>query len=576
MEEQQSEKRSDPAGVWMGIVGLLAVVAAWAALELWGVGGAPFHTRGEPREALVVQEMVRSGDWILPRRNGVELPSKPPFFHWFGAAVSLAHGAVDEWSVRLPSVLASGACLLCVYFAALRLWGWRAALVSGLVLLTSFEWQRAATAARVDMVLTWGTTASFVALLLFRRSGSRLWLPVFYLGLAWAFLSKGPLVAALPLLMLPLLCVLDFSLAPVRDMHPVRGLLCTAVLSSPWYVLAAQRGGREFLERHLLFENLTRITGGADYTGGHQHSAAYLAGGLLLGFLPWTLFAPAVVSALRASRAELTRRHPVWFLFLWIACVFLPYSLASSKRSVYLLALYPALALLLGWSWERGERNLRRLGLPAGVLAALLAVLCVLVAAQMAGLPAFALLAGLLRGEDARTVLAVGREAGPPLFSLLAGAALATGLLAVSAWHGHRAGTLTGTVLAAGLIMVAVQQVVLPAVAREKTRRDFVVRLHRLTGGDLFSYREFDYGVAFYRAKFWGMHMPIYSGDVASSSAPRFLLVSDKTWRRLGFAQRGDYGVVPGLESDGEGNMGRILLVARGGAGTLPASEARR
>jgi len=558
MEEQPKQPRNRGAIV-IAALGLALVCGLWAAIELWQLGAAPFHTKGEPREALVIQEMLRSGDWVLPRRNGVELPSKPPFFHWIGAAVSLTQGRVDEWSARLPSALASLACLLLVYLTAARLWGWRAALVAGAVLLTSFEWQRSATSARVDMVLTCGTTLAFTALLLFRHTGRPLFLPFFYLGLAWALVSKGPLVMALPLLILVPLCVLELGFAPLRGLRLVPGLFFTAVLASPWYVLAALRGGEEFLHRHLLYENLTRITGGAGYTGGHQHSAAYLFGTLLLGFLPWTLFLPAVFSALRHSRSALGRRDPVLFLLLWVACVFAPYAFASSKRSVYLLALYPALALLLGWSWERAANRLRWLCAPAALTAVALVVLCLLVAGEMAGVPLFSPVAGLLRPKDARMVLAVGDEAGLPLLALLAGAALAALLLALAARREHRTGALTGAVLAAGLVMVAVQQSVLPAVAREKTRREFVERLRRFVpGDDLSSYGDFDYGVVFY----WGKRMPVYDEDL-SRGGPRFLLVADERWRRLPAAARAGYRVVPGFESDGEGNMGRILLVAR-------------
>src|SRR5512139_5716 len=111
------------------------VVAAWGVLELWGLGKAPFHTKGEPREGLVVWQMTHDGGWILPRRDGptgLELPSKPPLFHWLGAATSLAHGSTDEWSIRFPSALLSLIGLLCVFAAGTALWGPGAGLAAAL------------------------------------------------------------------------------------------------------------------------------------------------------------------------------------------------------------------------------------------------------------------------------------------------------------------------------------------------------------------------------------------------------------------------------------------------------------
>jgi hypothetical protein len=67
-----------------------ALAAFFAVLYLWGLGDKPFYTKGEAREAIVVWEIVHSGEWILPLRNGQIVPSKPPLFHWCGAFLSLA------------------------------------------------------------------------------------------------------------------------------------------------------------------------------------------------------------------------------------------------------------------------------------------------------------------------------------------------------------------------------------------------------------------------------------------------------------------------------------------------------
>src|SRR5437867_150223 len=118
-----------PAAAWAGFQTLayaVLIVGLWAGLEAYGLGKAPFHTKGEPREGLVVWEMTHGGGWMLPRRNGVELPSKPPLFHWLAAVTSLLHGATDEWSIRFPSAALSGIALLCVFAAGTSLWNARA------------------------------------------------------------------------------------------------------------------------------------------------------------------------------------------------------------------------------------------------------------------------------------------------------------------------------------------------------------------------------------------------------------------------------------------------------------------
>ncbi|MGH7960503.1 MAG: ArnT family glycosyltransferase, partial [Candidatus Binatia bacterium] len=140
--------RSSPLLIGLGL-GLLC-----AFLYLWGLGEKPFYTKAEPREASVVWEITTTGEWILPLRNGVMIPSKPPLFHWLGALISLAWGEVNELTIRLPSALLALLGVLLTYSAGTALWGVEAGLIAALILGTSFEWMRTAITARVDMTLT--------------------------------------------------------------------------------------------------------------------------------------------------------------------------------------------------------------------------------------------------------------------------------------------------------------------------------------------------------------------------------------------------------------------------------------
>src|SRR5499426_3759322 len=104
-----------PVAACLAVVALIG--AAAALLQLAGLSRSPFHTKGEPREAVVVQDLVRRGDWVLPQRAGVNLPRKPPLFYWLGGVVAKARGVVDEAGVRLPSSILSG--IGCAAFATL-------------------------------------------------------------------------------------------------------------------------------------------------------------------------------------------------------------------------------------------------------------------------------------------------------------------------------------------------------------------------------------------------------------------------------------------------------------------------
>ena len=102
---------------------------------------APFYDKQEAREALVVWEIIHSGNWILPLRNGAEIPSKPPLYHWLAALTAKSMNRLDEFTVRFPSALLGTLGVLLTYLTGAILWGRSAGLIAALILFTSVEWR---------------------------------------------------------------------------------------------------------------------------------------------------------------------------------------------------------------------------------------------------------------------------------------------------------------------------------------------------------------------------------------------------------------------------------------------------
>src|SRR6516164_4161734 len=57
----------------------------------------------ESRRGLIAQEMLRTGDWIVPRCQGIPLFSRPPLQNWLIAGMALVRGEVDAFCLRFPS-----------------------------------------------------------------------------------------------------------------------------------------------------------------------------------------------------------------------------------------------------------------------------------------------------------------------------------------------------------------------------------------------------------------------------------------------------------------------------------------
>src|SRR5205823_15077767 len=93
---------------------LVALAIVLAALPI----GTDVYEGGEAREGLVVREMLRTGDWILPLWNGSVVPSKPPLFHWLAAGpAALTRAGVTERTPRAPSIVLAGLVVLPVFLA---------------------------------------------------------------------------------------------------------------------------------------------------------------------------------------------------------------------------------------------------------------------------------------------------------------------------------------------------------------------------------------------------------------------------------------------------------------------------
>ena len=561
-----------PARLLIVALYALVVVLAWGGTELWGLGKAPFHTKGEPREGLVVWEMTHGGGWVLPRRNGVELPSKPPLFHWLGAVTSLVHGNTDEWSIRFPSAALSLGALLCVFAAGTALWTPRAGLVSALTLMTTFEWARAATGARVDMTLTFGLQLALFSLLFFLRPRRPGWLLPLYAGIILAVLGKGPVGAALPGLVALSMLLIARDFGPLREMRLGTGALAVTLGAGSWYLMALVLGGWAFFRKQVLAENLFTFLNSPQFGGGHRHPATYLLGALLLGMLPWTLCVPAAVSRLWRQRGSIGRTDGRLFLLVWIAIVFGFYAIAASKRSVYLLGLYPAVALLLGWWWDEQMRAASEdaddwvapvLAYSAWTLLVATGLLLLGIVLENLGAPVVTTVQRFLAPAAVPVTHAIGallRSARWPLLGLLLLLALTLAATIRAAAARHWVGLFAAVCITIVTTIIAVNQVIMPGIAQYQSLRRFMSAVRAVVGphGGLFFYKAFEYEAVFY----WGAHIPSYDGPW-TASAPPYLLMDKSQWEEAQRTGQGQFQLVPLPEDADGGSDQRLVLIRR-------------
>lgn len=369
---------------------LVALVAAIMFLPWLGL--TLFNTKGEPREAIVAVSMLQSGDWVLPVSFGGDIPYKPPFLAWCIAIVSWIAGGVSEYSSRLPSAIAAIALAV-----ATQRWVRRggasaaASVVTALLTVSCFEVWRAASACRVDMVLTF-FMASAMMVLGGYVSGQMRRLPWGAVALmTCAVLTKGPVGMVLPCLVAGVYGLLiGRRFWPLFWRLALTGLL-SLLVPALWYVAAWQRGGEEFL-RLAMEENFGRMTGTMSYES-HVQPFWYPILTLIWGWVPYTLLALMALTIVKwrgilpdresFSPSRLLARLrslPPLTLYSVVAAVVITlfFCIPKSKRSVYLLPAYPFIGYLMMLMVER-VRRMR----PMRWFAALMASLCILLPAAV-------------------------------------------------------------------------------------------------------------------------------------------------------------------------------------------------
>ncbi len=318
----------------------------------------PIFTRGEGREAMAVKSMYVEGNYILPLLDGETIPSKPPLFHWLASLTASVLGELNEFALRFPSALAGAGLLTLTFIFAAKYLSRNCAFLAVLILVSSFEYSRSATHARVDMCFAFSISlALFFLFRSIRASGNGGWmyLIVSALATALAVLAKGPSAIGIVILVYFVFLLLSRGIqgssSPLSWQKCVSALIVTIGIAGTWYVLAYQQSGGEFLLKQIWQENITRILNVSGETAlrGHVKPFYFSFLHLLLGFLPWSFLLPFLAVSLWRGGDGYRKRDQQFELFLisWFLVIVLAVTLSQSKRVVYLLPAYPALAILL-------------------------------------------------------------------------------------------------------------------------------------------------------------------------------------------------------------------------------------
>ena len=332
------------------------IVVLSLTVNLTGNGRISLWDRDEPRYAGATREMRASGDLLKPTFNAEPRYHKPILIYWLMMA-GTALGGDNPFGARLISSLAGTATCLVTWALGRRMFGARAGLLAGLILASApivFVESKLAT---TDAFLMLCLVSCQAALWELNLRPSRAMVGVFWVGLALAVLTKGPIGPAL--LVAAALAGWWWG-APRTCLSRLCwrwGLPIFALITLPWYIAIGVLSHGEFYEVAMGFHVIKRMTSPLETHGGFPGYYAVLSVPL---FHPWSAFVPVGFLAAWTRR----RSHPEMpFLLGWILGPLVLLELVRTKLIHYYLPAYPACALLVAWvigAVADSEVNLRR------------------------------------------------------------------------------------------------------------------------------------------------------------------------------------------------------------------------
>lgn len=329
------------------------VVLALLAAALWG---GQYLRRGlwepdEARYAYVAREMRAGGHWLAPHLHGEYYPDKPPLVFWLMNASSvLTGGQINRVSARLPSLLGA---ILSLWVCARLMGRWqndRAAWRAVVVLASSFLFWFETSWGRIDALLC-GLEMGAVYCLFRWNDTRRAWRLALGYGLAGlAAFAKGPVGLAVPLGIYAAGTWAAGDRRALRGWHWAWGPALAMCVPGAW-LLGAWAGGAppEYFAAMFTEKSFGRVVESV----GHRRSILYFLWHFPLEFMPWTILLPA---ALRSTTNRPLRRR----LLAWAGFVIGLFSLFVCKRNMYILAAYPAAAMLVAAGWEHVQSLPRR------------------------------------------------------------------------------------------------------------------------------------------------------------------------------------------------------------------------
>ena len=324
---------------------LLALSLIFLVAYILPLGFRPLVDPDETRYAEIPREMNASGDYVVPRLNGVLYFEKPVMGYWLNAFSMNVFGE-NNFAVRLPQALAVGFSALCIFFLAARSGGGvSSGFLCALIYMSCLQVFAIGVFNTLDSLLCFFLTGSltFFYLAWDKRESRKAYYG--FLALAGLFCglachTKGFLAFAVPVSVIVPFVIWE---GRWKEMFKIPWIpVGVAVLVMlPWGILIHLREP-DFWNYFFWHEHVSRFLSGASQ---HKEPFYFFIPVLLGGIFPHTVLLPAAFSGLKIKGFDSSFSR---FLLCWFLFPFLFFSASSGKLETYILPCFPPLAILIG------------------------------------------------------------------------------------------------------------------------------------------------------------------------------------------------------------------------------------
>lgn len=312
----------------------------------------PLLDPDEGIHARIAQEMVASGDYLVPHLNGRPFRDKPALYS-ATQALSLRVFGESEAALRVPGAIFAILGSITTVILARRLFDIETSLYAAFGSLTlALPGILAQSPAHDIALVPWTNLMVLAYWEQEHAAGNRKkwgWVAAMSLCIAMALLTKGLIGIAVIATGLGLYSIVSRTLSMSLVVRCSIALFCGGIIASPWFLWMEHASPGYlfyyFIDRHVL----------GYVTEGQEHGLApiyYYVGPVIGGAMPWIVFAVASVWQLRYDVLKLYKQ-PTLLLACWFVGGFAFLSAANSKLVTYSLPIFPPIAILAGLGFRR-------------------------------------------------------------------------------------------------------------------------------------------------------------------------------------------------------------------------------